>query len=142
MGWRLAHLPWLLVVTGAVLVLAALAGGVARGGAGAAGAAIGVGVVAASYLFSTLLIAWADSIDPQLVLPFGLGAYLIKFSIIGIVMAGVAATDWAGLAPMGVGVVAGVIGWTTAQIWWVVRHPPRLEYHPPAGGARHRQRDS
>lgn len=131
MGWRLAHLPWLLVATGAVLVLAALVGGVVRGVPGAAGAAIGVAVVAASYLFSTFLIAWADRVDPQLVLPVGLGAYLIKFSVIGIVMGSVAARDWPGLAPMGVGVVAGVVGWTATQIFYVVRHPPRLAYEPP-----------
>lgn len=135
-GWRLAHLPALLAASGAVLAGAALLGWLTRGGAGAMGAAIGVAVVTASYLVSTLVIAWADATDPQLVLPFGLGTYVAKFTLIGVVMAAVAASDWAGLVPMGFGVVAGVLVWTTAQIWWVVRHPPRLPYRPPGDPAK------
>jgi hypothetical protein len=138
MGWRLAHLPVLLVVSAALLVAATALGWLLRGGAGAGGAAAGVGVVTASYLASTLAIAWADSVDPQLVLPVGLGMYVTKFTLIGFGMVAVTATGWAGLGPMGVGVVAGVIAWTATQIWWVVRNQPRLEYTPPAtpsGGA-------
>lgn len=134
MGWRLAHLPVLLSVTGSLLLVATLVGWLARGGAGAAGAAAGVGVVTASYLVSTLAIAWADSVNPALVLPVGLTGYAVKFTVIGVVMASVAASDWDGLAPMGLGVVAGVIAWTATQIWWVVRNPPRLDYTPPGGG--------
>lgn len=142
MGWRLAHLPVLLGVSGGLLLVAVVAGWFARGGAGAAGAAAGVGVVTASYLISTLAIAWADSVDSNLVLPVGLLAYVTKFTLIGVVMASVAASGWAGLEPMGVGVVVGVVAWTATQIWWVVRNPPRLDYtppgasaHPPPGGA-------
>lgn len=130
-GWRLAHLPAQLAVNGALLVVAAAAGGIVRGAAGAAGAAAGVAIVVASYLFSTLLIAWADRVDPRLVLPVGLAAYVTKFSLIGVAMAALAGTGWRGLAPLGAGVVAGVLAWTTTQIWWVRRHPPRLDYHPP-----------
>lgn len=130
-GWRLAHLPAQLAVNGALLVVAAVVGGVTRGAPGAGGAAAGVAVVVASYLFSTLLIAWADGVDPRLVLPVGLTAYVVKFSLIGAAMAALVGTGWRGLAPLGAGVVAGVLAWTTTQIWWVRRHPPRLEYHPP-----------
>jgi hypothetical protein len=132
-GWRLAHLPALLAATGGLLIVAALAGWVLRGGAGAAGAAAGVGVVTGSYLVSTLVIAWADSVDPRLVLPVGLTAYVVKFTLIGMVMASVAASGWPGLEPLGLGVVAGVVAWTGTHIWWLVRHPPRLEYIPPGG---------
>jgi uncharacterized membrane protein YesL len=119
-GWRLAHLPVLLVASGLLLAAAAVAGWVLRGGTGAAGAALGVAVVVASYLLSTLVIAWADSVNPSLVLPFGLMAYIVKFTAIGFVLVAITATDWAGLPPMGVGVVAGVVTWTGTQIWWVV----------------------
>lgn len=132
-GWRLAHLPALLAVTCGLLVAGALAGWVLRGGAGAAGAAAGIGVVTGSYLVSTLLIAWADSVDPRLVLPVGLIAYVVKFTLIGVVMAAVAASGWRGLEPLGVGVAAGVVAWTGTHIWWLVRHPPRLQYTPPGG---------
>jgi hypothetical protein len=124
--WRLRHLPILLAVSAALAVLAALVGGLTAGGAGAAGAAIGVGMVTVSYTLSTLVIAWADAISPQLVLPFGLAVYAAKFSLFGVSMAAAAATGWAGLVPLGVGVVIGVIGWTAAQIWWIVTvHAPR-----------------
>jgi hypothetical protein len=131
MSWRLAHLPWLLTVSGALLATAAVAGGLVRGWPGAAGALAGVAVVIASYLVSTLLIAWADSVNPQLVLPVGLTAYLVKFTLIGFVMSAVVASGWAGLVPMGVGVVVAVVVWSATQIWWVVRHPPSLAYRPP-----------
>lgn len=124
--WRLRHLPVLLVVSAALAVAAAFVGWLTAGGAGAAGAAIGVGIVTVSYTLSTLVIAWADSISPQLVLPFGLAMYAAKFSVFGVLMAAVAATGWAGLVPFGVGVVVGVVGWTAAQIWWIVTvHAPR-----------------
>jgi hypothetical protein len=131
-NWRLAHLPVQLAVSGGLLAAAAVAGGIAAGGTGVAGATAGVGVVVASYLVSTLLIAWADAVDPRLVLPVGLAAYVVKFSLIGAGMAVLVGRGWDGLPPMGVAVVAGVLAWTTTQIWWVVRHPPRLEYTPPA----------
>jgi hypothetical protein len=133
MGWRLAHLPVLLAVTGALLVVSAIVGGVVSGGVGAAGAAAGVGIVTGSYLFSTLLIAWADSVDPQLVLPVGLTAYAVKFTVIGMGMAAVAASGWAGLVPLGVGVVVAVLAWTSTHIWWLLNNQPRLEYTSPGG---------
>jgi hypothetical protein len=133
-SWRLAHLPILLAVTGGVLGIAAVLGWLAAGAAGAVGAASGVGVAGASYLLSTLVIAWADTVNPQLVLPFGLMMYVVKFTLLGVVMVAVLASDWPGQVPMGWGVAAGVVGWTGAQIWWVVRHPPRLLYQPPDPG--------
>lgn len=124
---RLSHLPALLGVCGVLLVAVAVVGGMTAGGAGAAGAATGVAVVTASYLLSTVVIAWADSVHTPLVLPLGLATYVVKFVVIGVVMAAVAARDWAGLVPMGFGVIAGVVAWTATQIWWVARrHRVRL----------------
>ncbi|MEE6257723.1 hypothetical protein [Plantactinospora sonchi] len=123
----MAHLPTVLAASLALLVLAAVVGAVFAGGVGALGAATGVGVVTFSYLISTLVIAWADSVHPNLVLPFGLGMYVAKFSLLGVVMATVAGSGWAGLRPFCAGVVVGVIAWTGANIWWVTRvHQARL----------------
>ncbi|MFY1673010.1 hypothetical protein ACN27G_24110 [Plantactinospora sp. WMMB334] len=118
--WRLAHLPVVLGASAALLGVATVLGAVLGGGIGALGAAAGVGLVTLSYLISTLVIAWADSVHPNLVLPFGLAMYVAKFSVIGVVMAGVAAQGWAGLVPFGWGVLAGVVAWIGANIWWVV----------------------
>lgn len=125
--WRLAHLPVVLGASLGLLVLAAAVGGLAAGGTGVAGVAIGVALVTVSYLASTLVIAWADSVHSSLVLPFGVAMYVAKFSVIGVVMAGVADSGWAGLAPFGWGVVVGVVAWTGANIWWVSTvHQARL----------------
>jgi hypothetical protein len=60
--------------------------------------------------------------------------YATKIGVIGVVMASVAATGWAGLVPLGFGVVAGVIGWTVTQVWWFIkvhtRHPSELKQGP------------
>lgn len=134
--WRLAHLPPLVCVSVVLAVVAAALGGLTRGGAGAAGAAVGVGIVTVSYLLSTLVLAWADSVNPQLVLPFGLALYAAKFTAIGVVMARVSASGWPGLPPLGLGVVAGVVAWTAAHVWWLgTVHAGRTRPRPSAATA-------
>ncbi len=118
MRQRLRHLPSGLGASAALLVVGALIGGLLRGGAGVAGVAAGIGLVAASYTIGSLVIAWADSIDPRLILPVGLTTYALKFTIIGVVMSTIAASGWAGLKPMGVAVLGSVLGWIVAQAWW------------------------
>jgi hypothetical protein len=118
---RLRHLPSGLIASAVLLVLGAVLGGVLRGGAGAAGAAAGVLLVATSYTVSSLVIAWADSVRPALIMPVGLLTYAAKFTLIGILMAVIAGTGWTGLPAMGVGVIAGALGWTTAQAVWTWR---------------------
>jgi hypothetical protein len=118
---RLRHLPSGLIASAVLMVLGVVLGAVLRGGAGAAGAAAGVLLVAASYTVSSLVIAWADSVRPALIMPIGLLTYAVKFTLIGILMAVIAGTGWAGLPAMGVGVIAGALGWTTAQAVWTWR---------------------
>jgi hypothetical protein len=119
---RVRHLRLELLVAGALLVLAAIVGGVFRGGAGAVGAAGGVLLVTLSYTASTLAIAWADSVNPRMVFPVGMGMYVAKFSLFGALLIFVGATDWPGQIPLALGIVAGVVGWTATQIWWTVHH--------------------
>jgi ATP synthase protein I len=115
--WRRLLRPGLLV-SAALLVVAALVGGLLRGGSGAAGAAAGVALVAASYAASTLVMAWADGVDRRMLLPVGLITYALKFTVIGAVMAAIAASGWAGLKPMGVALIAAVLAWIVTQGWW------------------------
>ncbi len=121
---RLGHLRVGLVASGGLLLVAVAIGYLARGGTGAAGAAAGVAIVVASYSVSSVAVAWADSVDPQLVLKVGITVYVTKITIIGVVMSVVAGSGWAGLEPMGVAVVAAVVVWCGVQIWWV-RHQQR-----------------
>jgi hypothetical protein len=138
-GWRrgglrvrLRHLPSGLLASAGLLLVGVLLGALLRGPAGAAGAAVGVGLVAASYTLSSVVIAWADLRDPRLVLPVGLLTYVVKFTIIGFALAALASTDWDGLPAMGVAVMVTALGWTIAQAVWTWRaRIPYVEINPP-----------
>ncbi len=114
---RLRHLPVVLAACGVLAVAAAVLGGSLRGWGGAWGAVVGVAVVAASYTASTVAIAWADSVSPQLVLPVGMVTYVVKFTLLCVGAVALGNTGWAGLAPMAGGIAAGVVVWSAAQIW-------------------------
>lgn len=116
---RLRHLPVSLAGTGAAAAGAAAVGAGVAGGAGAVGACAGVMLVIVSYVVSSLAIAWADSVNPRLVFPVGMAAYVTKFSVFGAAMIAVLNSGWAGMAALGWGIVAGVVAWTGTQIWWV-----------------------
>lgn len=118
-GWRLRHLPVLLGASAVLAALAAVVGGVTSGPAGALGAAAGVAVTVVSYTLTTVVLAWADARDPQLVLPFGVGVYVAKMSLLGAVMVLVASTGWSGLIPLCLGIAVGVLVWTGVHVWWL-----------------------
>jgi len=118
--WRLRHLPPVLIAVAVMTAGAAVVGGLLSGGVGAFGAALGVLVAAASFLVSTLAIAWADSLDRKLIMPFGMGVYIAKLSLMGGLLLVAAEAGWAGLIPLACGIAAGVVAWTATQIWWIV----------------------
>jgi hypothetical protein len=68
---------------------------------------------------TTVLVAWADAVNPQLVLPVGLALYAVKFTLLGVVMVAVASPGWSGLIPLCLGIAAGVAVWTGVHIWWI-----------------------
>jgi hypothetical protein len=119
---RLGFLPVTLLVSGVLLVAATSVGGSVAGADGALGAAIGVLGVALSYLISSIAVAWADSVSPKLVLTIGLATYLFKFSVLGMVLASIPHSGWAGTRPLAVGMIVMIVGWLTAQVWWTVRN--------------------
>jgi len=118
---RLTHLPAALKVTGAVLVVCAVVGAVTTGWAGVLGAVIGALVVAFSFTVSSVIIAWADSVDPRLVLPVGLMTYVVKFSLFGVALVFALNLDWSGLRPMALTLAAATVAWATAHAVWVWR---------------------
>jgi hypothetical protein len=123
--WRVRHLRAPLVVTAVTLVVAAAVGWLVGGPVAALGVAVGVALVALAQLSSTLVVAWADSVAPRLVMPVGIMAYVTKISMLGAIMMMTAALGWAGLVPMAWGIATGVAAWTGAHIWWVARtHRP------------------
>lgn len=118
---RLTHLPVGLKVTAVLLVLGVIVGAAFDGMVGAAGAAAGVVLVAGSYVVSSFVIAWADSIAPALVMPVGLLTYVVKFAALGIGMYALADSGWDGLPALGVAVIAATLAWSTAHAWWLWR---------------------
>jgi hypothetical protein len=118
---RLRHLPSGLAASGVLLIVAVLGGWAFRGGTGALGAALGVALVAIGYTASSVIVAWADAVNPRLVLLTALTTYIVKFGILGLVMWRVAATGWSGLPPMGVAIIAATIAWGAAQAVWTFR---------------------
>ena len=123
--WRVAHLPFLTAVSFALLLCAASAGFLSGGAPSALGAALGVLIVTISYTMSTLVVAWADTVRPALLMPLALFTYVLKYSVLGLVLAYGVSTSWTGKDALGWGIVAGVVVWTGVQAWWftVVRRP-------------------
>ncbi|PRY31371.1 hypothetical protein [Pseudosporangium ferrugineum] len=119
--WRVEHLPFLSAFSFALLMCAASVGYLASGAPAALGAAAGVALVTVSYTMSTLVLAWADTVRPALIMPLGMLTYVVKYSLLGVILAFVVSSEWPGRAALGWGVVAGVLGWTAVQIWWVAR---------------------
>ncbi|RZU49937.1 hypothetical protein EV385_1694 [Krasilnikovia cinnamomea] len=117
--WKVEHLPLLTAISVALLLCAASVGFVVGGPVVALGAAAGVAIVTVSYTLTTLALAWADTVRPALVMPVGLGAYVLKYSLLGVILAVLVGSGWRGGVALGWGVVAGVVVWTAAQVWWV-----------------------
>lgn len=121
-----ARLPYLRLPLLACAVLAAVAvptAAVLRGPTGAAGVAAGIGLVIVSYLISGVSVAWADAVNPRMIMSVGLVTYATKIVVLGVVMAAVAATGWSGLPDMGVAIIAAVVVWTGAHLAWALRSP-------------------
>lgn len=115
------------IATTVVGVVAAVVGGILQGAAGAVGAGGGVALVIASYVVSTLIIAWVDRVDRSKLLVVGMATYAVKFLLLFLLVGWVATQGWIGTKAMGIGVVAGVLTWTAAQIWWTSKAKFTLE---------------
>ncbi|MFV2083775.1 hypothetical protein [Micromonospora sp. LOL_021] len=128
---RLRHLPVPSMVSAVLLLVLAGVGGWRDGVPGAVGGAVGVALVATSYVASSLALAWADSVHPRMVLSVGLLTYSLKFALLGAAVFAVAASDWPGRQMLAVAIVVATVGWITAQVWWTFRaRIPYVEIDP------------
>ena len=118
---RLTHLPAGLLACGAVLVVGAAVGAFTGGVTALLGVAFGVLLVAASFTVSSAIIAWADSIDPRMMLPVGLITYALKFTVLGIGLMAALQSNWRGFPAMTVGVAVATFAWVVAHALWVWR---------------------
>jgi hypothetical protein len=87
----------------------------------AAGVAAGMLIVTIGISMTTLAIAWADVIRPELVMPVGLAVYVIKFALIAALLLVVADRGWAGGLPMAWSMAVGVVVLTGVQVMWLMR---------------------
>ncbi len=128
---RLQHLPTALVAMGILLVVVAPLAGWRDGATGVFGALAGVALVTLSYTLSSLIIAGIDLRARHLLVPVAMSTYILKFTIIGVVMWIVAGADWGGLPWLGALVIAGTLVWVAAQAVWVWRAKiPYVEIEP------------
>jgi hypothetical protein len=119
--WRIEHLPMITAV-GLALVFCGFSAGLLIGGMPAAlGVAGGILIVTLGVSLTTLAIAWADVIRPELVLPVGLIVYFVKYAAIAFLMFAVAASNWSGARPMLWGLAVGAVLLTGVQAWWLTR---------------------
>jgi hypothetical protein len=123
--WKVEHLGFLTAVSFALLLCAASIGFLTGGPVAAIAAAGGVLIVTVSHTLTTLVVAWADTVRPALVMPLGMLTYVVKYSLLGVIRAVGVSSDWSGKKALGLGVVAGVIVWTGVQAWWVTRNTLR-----------------
>ena len=116
-----------MIATGVVGVVAAIVGAVLQGGPGAVGAAAGVALVIVSYVVSTLIIAWVDRVNRSMLMVVGMITYAVKFSLFFLLVGWVATQGWIGTKAMGIAIIAGVLTWTSVQIWWTSKAKFTLE---------------
>ena len=119
--WRIRHLPMLTAISFALVLCAGSAGFLIDGLDAGLGAAGGVLLVNVSFTITTLVVAWADTVRPALLMPIGLATYVIKYTLIAAIMIGVGASGWTGGLAMAWGIAAGAILLTAAQVWWIAR---------------------
>lgn len=110
----------MLAASATVAATGAVVAGLTSSGAAALGYVAGVALVAASYTATTLAVAWADSIAPRLVLPVGMAVFAVKFGLLALLLLALPGSAWPGKTGFVAGVIAGVVGWIAAQIWWIV----------------------
>jgi hypothetical protein len=118
---RLPHLRPSLIASAVALAVCVATGLIRTGAAGALGAAAGVALVVASYAGSSVVLAWLDMVNRQLILPVGLGMYVVKFSLFGVFLSVVQSAGWDGTIAMALSMAVAVAVWVVTQAVWVYR---------------------
>jgi hypothetical protein len=119
--WRIEHLSMISAIGVALALCAGSIGFLIDGPDSGMGVAGGVFIVTVGFTISTLAIAWADVIQPALVLPVGLTAYVIKYALIAFVLVSAGASGWGGARPMAYGIAFGAVVLSAVQVWFVTR---------------------
>ena len=136
MRQRLRHLPPGLIAAAVTAVACAVLGFALAGGTGLLGAVIGCAAATASFVISSASVAWADSVNPKLVLIVGLSVYAAKMLALAASLYALRASGWPGLPAMAWGLAATVVVWVAVQAVWVYRSRiPYVDLTPSRTGA-------
>jgi ATP synthase protein I len=120
----------------AVIAVAAIALGAAlNGGAGAAGALVGIAVVAGFFSLGKLAVALAARRAPHLLLPAALATYTGQVGLLGVLLIALDGVEAIHLLTMAWTVFVGVFGWIGAELW-VATHTRVPFFDPAAFAAR------
>ncbi|NUS73311.1 MAG: hypothetical protein HOQ05_07890 [Corynebacteriales bacterium] len=91
------------------------------------GFAVGCGIVWFFFSLSSFLIAWADMVNRELIMPIGLGAYLLKICLVGFLVFAISEADWNGFPGLVWGLIVGTGVWMMALIGWGLWQSGRQE---------------
>ena len=117
----------------ALAVVGMLVALIAGGGRQVAGVLLGLAIVAAFFGLSSWAVARAGRTDDRLTLPAALGAYLVKLSLLGVVLVALPKDGWVDVRWMAVAVVAGTVLWSAMQVRHVLTSRQLyVDYVPPA----------
>lgn len=112
--------------TGVAAVLGAAVGGavvagVVAGSPHAKGYVLGCAIVLFFFSMSSLTITWADIVNRKNVLSVGIATYLLKLTLVGLLVFTMADRDWPGFVGALWGIVVATSAWMIAQIIWAFR---------------------
>jgi ATP synthase protein I len=120
---------WSATLTSVVAVVAVVVCAALIGAKGAYGALIGVGVVAAFFGISVLVVSRAAKISPQVMMVTALATYIVKFIAFLIVLLAIGKSTAFSGKSLGFTAIACILAWMVAQI--VVATRLRLLYVEP-----------
>jgi ATP synthase protein I len=118
-----------LAVLGVLAVPTLVLAGVLRGGAGVAGAALGLVLVAAFFALSKLVVGAVARRAPAMLLPAAVSTYVAKIIILGGLLISLENTTVINLLAFAWSIFVGVLAWVGAELW-VATHT-RLPFFEP-----------
>ena len=117
--WDLSFLRVGALVTGGAAAVGALVTGLLAGWDDALGVVLGAAVVAAFFVVSGLVIAWAGRIDDTFTLPAALGTFFVKAVALFALLTALPEEGWLDRRTLAWTVVAGALLWSAVQLRWV-----------------------
>jgi hypothetical protein len=126
-GWDLSHVRAGLVTTAVLAAAGVPLTWLVRDGRAAACVLAGLAIVAAFFSVGAYAVALAGRVSDSLTLPVALGTYLVKVTLLGVLLVAVRDRPWLDPRPFGLAIAIGTIAWTgvharrvwTAQLYYV-----------------------